>query len=78
MNIHVYLEDALGQQVNYLAKTTGKSRNSIIREAVKEWLVCHEEKVWPSSILNYAGISDFPEFEKTRAELLPPTEDPLK
>lgn len=77
MNVNVYLEDALARQVMQYAKVLKKPRNMIIREAVKEWVIHHETKQWPKSILEFKGIKNIPAFESTRSELLPPKEDPF-
>lgn len=77
MNVNVYFEDSLAHQLGQYAKILHKPRNTIIREAVKEWIAHHEIKKWPKSILNFTGCSDFAAFESTRKELLPPKEDPL-
>jgi hypothetical protein len=78
MNINVYLEDPLGKALNKYAKIEGKTRNNIIREAVKEWVVHHHSKEWPNTVLKFQGVKDAPAFEATRDELLPPDEKPLK
>ena len=41
MNINIYIEDSLGNYLNQYAKQIGKSRNALIREAVKEWVAHH-------------------------------------
>ena len=78
MNINIYIEDSLGNYLNQYAKQTGKSRNALIREAVKEWISHHGMKRWPVSVLKYSGVVEFPAFESYRDELLPPKEDPLE
>jgi metal-responsive CopG/Arc/MetJ family transcriptional regulator len=77
MNINIYLEDALARQLNQYVKHSGKPRNMVIREALKEWMTFHQSKEWPESILQHKGYPDFPGFELTREELNPPSEDPL-
>jgi metal-responsive CopG/Arc/MetJ family transcriptional regulator len=77
MNINIYLEDFLAKSVNYCAIQEGKTRNAVIREAIKEWVMRHEVKQWPQSILEFEGIAGAPSFESSRNELLPPKEDPL-
>ena len=77
MNINIYFEDSLGKNLNQYAKQLGKTRNAIVREAVKEWIDHHQTKKWPNSILNFSGVSDSPLFESHRAELTSPKEDPL-
>lgn len=78
MNINVYLEDSLAKSLNQSAKQLGSSRNAIIREAIKEWIVHHEIRKWPATILKFQGISHSPRFESYRNDLLPPEENPLK
>lgn len=78
MNISLYLEQPLAQKTQQYAKKMGTTRNAIIREALKVWLVQHETASWPNSILNFRGISDAITFEEGRGDLLPPDEDPLQ
>ena len=78
MNINVYLEDSIFNSLNNCAKKSHKSRNAIIREALKQWLAQYEVKQWPKSILNFSGIDKLPSFESYRKELLLPKEDPFK
>lgn len=77
MNINIYIEDSLGNYLNQYAKQNGKSRNALIREAVKEWVAHHGTKQWPVSVLNFSGVKDMPAFESYRDELLSPKEDPF-
>ncbi len=78
MNINIYVEDNLGKKIKERAELLGKSRNSIIREAIKEWLQHHKANQWPTSVQKFKGVSDFPPFESHRSELTNPAEDPLK
>lgn len=78
MNVNIYLEEALAKSLNQCVKQTGQSRNAIIREAVKEWIMHHQITKWPASIVNYKGMPEFPAFESHRNDLLPPDEDPFK
>ena len=71
------LEDNIGKQLKNWAKRSGKSRNMIIREAIKEWVLHHTIKTWPSSVLKFKGNPEIPPFENTRSELAPPKEDPF-
>ena len=69
MNVNIYVEDDLGREINQMAQLLGKSRNAIIREALKEWVDHHASREWPAIVKNYAGIKDFPRFEDYRNEL---------
>ncbi len=80
MNINIYVENNLGQQLQEFAKTLHKSRNAIIREALQEWVAHHKALEWPPCILNFNGLkeSKTPRFESTRRELTEPKDDPFK
>ena len=78
MNINIYLEDSLGHDLNVRAKQIGKSRNAIIREAIKEWVKSHRSDRWPRTILNFSGIHDAVTFESYRKDLLASDKDPFE
>ena len=75
MNINIYLEDELGKNISKTAEQQGKTRNAVIREALKLWLDKQKKKAWPKSVLNFKGVKDFPRFEDTRTELSEPKDD---
>lgn len=77
MNVNIYLEDSVAEQLKAYSLQTGQPRNAIIREAVREWIAHHQIKTWPESVLAFKGCSEFPSFESTRDELKQPPEDPL-
>ncbi len=77
MNINIYLENSLAKELKECTRIAGKSRNMIIREAIKEWIKNHQTKQWPKSILNYKGHPNMEPFESARKDLLPPQEDPF-
>ena len=78
MHFNIYIDDAIGSQLSKLAKSEKKTRNALIREAIKEWVMHHSEKPkWPPDILAFNGIKSFPAFESQRKNLKPPKEDPL-
>lgn len=75
MNFNLYLEDELAQKLQALSRSTGKSRNALIREAVQLLMTQQEQSQWSSTILEFQGLSDGIAFESYREELLPPRED---
>lgn len=77
MNINVYLEDELAQELLNCSKSTDQSRNAIIRTAIRDWLKQQQGGNWPHNFLAFKGVPDFPAFEASRDELKPPPEDPL-
>ena len=78
MNLNVYIEDQLARQLNEVVESTGKSRNAVIREAVKSWIEHYDRTSWPLSVREFEGIEDFPAFEDSREDLEPPKEDPFE
>jgi hypothetical protein len=75
MNINIDVEDILGKQLDDLSKGLGKTRNALIREAVKEWIELHSHNSnWPESVLNFKGMPNLAPFESHRDELLQPKE----
>ncbi|MCE2664056.1 MAG: ribbon-helix-helix protein, CopG family [Microcystis sp. M53603_WE2] len=75
MNFNLDLEDELSQQLQALSRSTGKSQNALIREAIQLLITTKEQSQWSSTILNFQGISDAIVFEAYREELSPPRED---
>lgn len=78
MNISIYLEEPLAKKAQQYAEKMGMTRNAMIREAIKIWIIQHEASEWPESVLNFQGVSDFPSFEEGRADFMAPIEDPFK
>ncbi|MBP7395000.1 MAG: CopG family transcriptional regulator [Zoogloea sp.] len=77
MNFNIYLDDETGQLLNKVAKKSGKSRNALIRQAVREWLKRQGKPQWPEEVLAFKGMADMPLFEASRDRLRPPVADPL-
>lgn len=78
MNFNVYLNKATGERVTQLAKSLHRSRNSIVNEALEEWLGKHTQTKWPKNFFDFSPLEDVPDFKSMRSDLkenLP--EDPL-
>ncbi len=76
MHFNIYLGEELGNRITSYAESHGVSRNSLIRQAVAEFIQ-DKHQLWPVSILEFQGVPDFPAFESSRHELLAPKEDPF-
>ena len=79
MNFNVYLNKNTGEKVTRLAKSLHRSRNSIVNEALEEWLNKHTKTEWPKNFFEFSPIEETPDFKSFRRDLknnLP--EDPLK
>lgn len=78
MNFNIYLKEEMGNKITRVAKKLHRSRNSIINEAVEEWLENHFPSQWPKGFFDFDPITDIPDFKELRKELknnIP--EDPL-
>jgi Ribbon-helix-helix protein, copG family len=78
MNFNVYLNKETGERVSRMAKRLNRSRNSIIAEALEEWLFNHSEAQWPKDFFEFSPFEDVPDFKLFREELKDNiNEDPL-
>ena len=78
MHFHIYVNDKLGQELDTLAKITGKKRNKIVSEAIEEWVKSRRKKSWPKEIADFQGIGSIPpsfSFEQSRSELIQPKDN---
>ena len=73
MNINIYIEDKLAEQLSKYANKFHRKKNSIVREAIKDWLTRHTERKWPNAILQFNGIKEFPDVKELRKGLTEPT-----
>lgn len=77
MNFNVYVNKKIGDRVKKVAKSMHRSRNSIVTEALQEWLEHHTSKSWPKNFFDFQAAEDVPNFKSYRDDLKPPSEDPL-
>ena len=69
MNFSIYLKKELADKVNALSKSLKRSRNSIINEALEQWIKKHESRSWPENFFDFEPVSDVPDFKTLRKEL---------
>ena len=78
MGFSVHLEDELVEALEALAEREHRSRNALIRDAVRAFIEQHRPRQWPDEVRRLAGAApDMEPFESHRAELEHPSEDPL-
>lgn len=78
MNFNVYVNKENGKRVTQIAKALHRSRNSIVNEALDEWLKKHTKTKWPKTFFDFSPIDDVPDFKSLREELKNNiSEDPL-
>ena len=69
MSFHVYLEPELESGIEILIKQTGRKRNSLVREALRDYLEKHLNKAWPAAVFNFKPEPRLVPFESLRGEL---------
>jgi hypothetical protein len=78
MNFNIYVNKKIGESINKIAHDTHRSRNSIVTEALDEWLSKHSKTQWPDNFFDFHPIKDVPDFKAFRSDLSDITnEDPL-
>lgn len=70
MSFHVYLEPDLELKLASLCKKTGKKRNAIVREALRDYVDQHLNTDWPKGFFDFAADPNTPAFEDARKEEL--------
>ncbi len=70
MHFTVYVNDILSAKLSSLAQEKGKTRNTLVREALDLYLKENAKNQWPQEILAFSGIeTKIPSFESLREEL---------
>lgn len=78
MNFNIYLKKGTGERITRAAKSFHRTRNSIVNEALDEWLEKHTKIEWPENFFDFPPIEDMPDFKGLRKELKNNiSEDPL-
>jgi hypothetical protein len=77
MNFNVYINKKTGERISKVAKSFHRSRNSIITEALEEWLNNHTQSQWPKNFFDFTPTEDIPDFKAFRKEFKELPEDPL-
>lgn len=57
MHMNIWLNDELMKGVEAIMKAEDKKRNTVIADAVKEYVQKKHKNEWPDAIKNFSGIS---------------------
>ena len=76
MNLSIHLPDPLIGKLDAYATANVKSRSSVVREAVSEYLLQRSVSAWPSELSQWmtsapvdeVAIADWPDFDAIRSE----------
>ena len=78
MPVSIHLDDQTLKELDSVAKDSGLSRSSIIKDAVRQWLERRGRSDWNDLLQTLAGsMEDFDGFESNRDDLLDPNDNPL-
>ena len=78
MNFNVYVPKDIGAKLSRATETLHCSRNSIVTEALAQWLELHLPTQWPDNFFNFSPLEDVPDFKALRSDLADVSnEDPL-
>ncbi len=69
MKFNIYLKPEIGHKVTLIAKRLNRSQNSIINEALKEWLDRHFLSQWSEGFFDFEPITNIPDFKESQKEL---------
>ena len=72
MHMNIWLNNELVKGVEAIMKAEGKKRNTVIADAVNEYVKKKHHNEWPESIMNFKGIKgleDWKGFEADRENL---------
>ncbi|MBP9692321.1 MAG: CopG family transcriptional regulator [Alphaproteobacteria bacterium] len=69
MNLSIYLPSQLSNQLSLIAKQKRRSKSSIVKEALEEWLTRHRSRSnWPPHFFDFEAVEDAPDFSIYRKE----------
>ena len=76
MNFNIYINDQLYQELEHCKLSLNKSRNSIVTEALIEWINHHKQSSWPKNFFKFNEIKNntYPDITELRTGLLDPKE----
>lgn len=79
MNFSIHLTNELAEEITEIAKKSGKTRNALITQAIRDFINVNIHKHWPQEVYKLAGsVKKLKPFEAHRKELQPLAEVKLK
>ncbi len=77
MNISIYVNKELAKKITDLSRTLKRTRNSVINEALENWVKKQNKSEWPKHFFEFEALSDFPSSKELRKGLKITKKDPL-
>lgn len=79
MNFNIYVSKKTGENITKMAKQLHRSRNSVIVEALDDWLKSRTNSKWPDKFFDFSPIKNVPDFKNFRKDFANNVkEDPLE
>ena len=75
MSFHVYIEPDLELKLDALCRKTGQKRNTLVRDALREYVNSRLKATWPEDVFRFKPDPDLVPFESLRGDLLPERDD---
>lgn len=74
MNFNIYINDQLYRELENSKELLGKSRNSIVREALVEWVSRHKQTKWPKNFFKFDDVLRelYPDAKELREGIIEP------
>lgn len=70
MHFNVWINDNLMKSVEMIMKIEGKKRNTVISEAITQYVKQKQPNQWPDEIKNFKGIEGIESWEGFEADRL--------
>jgi Arc/MetJ-type ribon-helix-helix transcriptional regulator len=77
MAFSIHLDQPTAEALAHAVHETGRSRNALIREAVRQWLARAAHTEWPNVVRHFKGDPKAVRFEDYRVGLCDP-QDPFE
>lgn len=68
MNFSLHLEERLVAALKRQAARSGRTRNALINEAVRQWLERAQRDEWPKELSDFEAFEELKPFESHRAK----------
>ena len=64
MHFNLWFNETLVEGIERIMASTGKKRNTVVKDAVEKYLKDWNESSWPESIKAFKGFEDFKEEDR--------------
>ncbi|MGH9548333.1 MAG: hypothetical protein ACRD3W_03120 [Terriglobales bacterium] len=75
MSFHVYIEPELQQKLELFCQRTGRKRNAVMREALRNFLEQSTQITWPEAVFSFKPYPELDSFESMRSDFPPERKD---